>query len=582
MIKRFLTALLIVLAIPLGVKAAFSTPLTGTSTTPGLVYPAPVNGAFYPILAPYYVGTTTATSTLKGGINVTGGCFSVNTVCVGGGSGTINSGTSNRATYYSGATTLDSANFLSVDIANGRIGVGTTTPGTTFSSGNTATGTINLTSTGTSTFRQELVLNPGAAHDQQLSTLTLWNTANAIDTSQCISAPPPGTGSSIDFKTGISNVRTLAPITYARIVGRLDDVWCGVNGPDGLMDFQIRRGSDGITYNPLQLTPLGANVNVSAYGTPVFVSTATDGTQAYSGGLAIVSEVGPFTGNREFGLASCWGPDGNSGNPIYITCDGSVGNPVWPAGIGFDQTDGTMRFYVSGTGYSGTPYGSDFISNGGIQGMQLAVDGTLTAAADVCSFGGTPCLSNTTTAGNITSGTLAQGVGGTGATSYGANRVIFQNAGNTAFSSLSTFVFNAQGNLGIGTSTPYATTSIQTNTGTGDAFVIATTSAKTIFGVDNDGHRFSGGPAPTISSCGTGTGTVVGDDQSGDITTATAATSCTVTFSKAYRNSPVCTVTDNSLVGFADVSSISTTAVTFGISSALTGGHLYYSCSYHK
>lgn len=135
---------------------------------------------------------------------------------------------------------------------------------------------------------------------------------------------------------------------------------------------------------------------------------------------------------------------------------------------------------------------------------------------------------------------------------------------------------------GIGTSSPYATFSIQSNSSTGDAFVIATSTGNAIAGVDNDGHRFTSGPAPIISSCGTGTGTVVGDDQSGTITTATAATACTMTFAKAYQKAPTCTVTDNSLVGFADISSVSVSAVTFGISSALTGGNLYYSCGYHR
>ncbi len=165
----------------------------------------------------------------------------------------------------------------------------------------------------------------------------------------------------------------------------------------------------------------------------------------------------------------------------------------------------------------------------------------------------------------------------TGASSQsGAYVNIRDNSSNSIFKILSS------GFIGIGTTTPYANLSIQSGISTGDAFAIATSSGATIAGFDNDGHRFTAGPAPAVSTCGTGTGTIVGDDQSGTVTTATAATACTVTFSKVYRNTPVCTVTDDSLIGFADVSSVSTSAVTFGISSALTGGHLYYSCSYHK
>lgn len=138
------------------------------------------------------------------------------------------------------------------------------------------------------------------------------------------------------------------------------------------------------------------------------------------------------------------------------------------------------------------------------------------------------------------------------------------------------------GKIGIGTTSPYANLSIQSGASTGDAFVIATSTKAMIGGYDNDGHQFTGGPAPVISTCGTGTGTVVGDDQTGVITTATAATACTATFAKAYQAAPICIVTDDSLVGFASVSSVSTSAVTFGISSALTGGKLYYQCIYHK
>lgn len=144
--------------------------------------------------------------------------------------------------------------------------------------------------------------------------------------------------------------------------------------------------------------------------------------------------------------------------------------------------------------------------------------------------------------------------------------------------------FTTSGKFGVGTTSPYASLSVQSNASTGDALVVATSTGNAIGGFDNDGHQFTSGPAPVISSCGTGTGTVVGDDQGGTITTATAATSCTLTFSKAYRNIPyVMGVSDNSIVISAAVTSITTTAVTFSISGAgLTAGKIYYSFGYHK
>lgn len=225
-------------------------------------------------------------------------------------------------------------------------------------------------------------------------------------------------------------------------------------------------------------------------------------------------------------------------------------------------TSGTQCLHeVSGV-VSGT--GSDCGSGGG--GSSVGPVNTLQASNGSGGFiaTGTPQL----TVGNL----LATS---TTATSTFAGDIV-QGSGS------SVFTVDYTGNVGVGTSTPFANLSIQSNLATGDAFVIATSTGKSIGGYDNDGHRFTAGPAPVISSCGTGTGTVVGDDQSGTITTATAATACTMTFAKAYRTAPMCNVTDDSLVGFADISSISTTATTFGISSALTGGHLYYSCAYHR
>jgi len=60
------------------------------------------------------VSTTTATSTFSNGIQLSAGCFRLSIgSCVT--TGNINSGTVNRLSYYSGAATLDSANFLTVD-----------------------------------------------------------------------------------------------------------------------------------------------------------------------------------------------------------------------------------------------------------------------------------------------------------------------------------------------------------------------------------------------------------------------------------------------------------------------------------
>ncbi|MEK7201068.1 MAG: hypothetical protein AAB737_00325, partial [Patescibacteria group bacterium] len=81
------------------------------------------------------------TSTFANGITLTNGCFFMPSgLCAGsaGSGGAVNTGTANRLAYYSAAGTIDSANFLTTDATNLRLGIGTSTPATTFSvAGNT-------------------------------------------------------------------------------------------------------------------------------------------------------------------------------------------------------------------------------------------------------------------------------------------------------------------------------------------------------------------------------------------------------------------------------------------------------------
>src|SRR3989344_5765607 len=97
------------------------------------------------------------TSSFTNGINLSSGCYAVNSNCAvtGSGGGTFNPGTANRLTYYSSATTLDSANFLTTDITNSRLGIGTSTPGGVLS--------VSASSTvPTAIFRQATSTNSGS------------------------------------------------------------------------------------------------------------------------------------------------------------------------------------------------------------------------------------------------------------------------------------------------------------------------------------------------------------------------------------------------------------------------------------
>lgn len=98
------------------------------------------------------------------------------------------------------------------------------------------------------------------------------------------------------------------------------------------------------------------------------------------------------------------------------------------------------------------------------------------------------------------------------------------------------------------------------------------------FGVQNDGHIISSGTTPSMGTCGVSP-SVNGTDNAGVITAGSGVvTSCTLNFAYAWANPPVCVESDNSVAITGDVSSISTTSVTFSFSASLGSGLIYYIC----
>jgi hypothetical protein len=112
---------------------------------------------------------------------------------------------------------------------------------------------------------------------------------------------------------------------------------------------------------------------------------------------------------------------------------------------------------------------------------------------------------------------------------------------------------------------------------------ISSTSGAMALGVQNNSHVVSSGTTPSVSSCGTGSPAVVGTDMAGTITVGGGSvTACTLNFANPYANPPVCVESDNSTTPTADITSISTTAVTFGFSASLGGGTIWYICIGNK
>lgn len=175
---------------------------------------------------------------------------------------------------------------------------------------------------------------------------------------------------------------------------------------------------------------------------------------------------------------------------------------------------------------------------------------------------------------------------------------------NTA-SATSTIFTSTASNVGVGTTTPAAKFTVSTSVATSDAldvtnsvgsttfrsgtsdavvdsFGVASSTGQAEFGVDAAGHNWTGGLTPTLTSCGGGTPAVTGDDNAGTITLGTGLTSaCTLTFKSTWTQTPTCSATADAAGAAGEVTAISTTAVTFGVTVGNAGGKVYYSCRYH-
>lgn len=84
--------------------------------------------------------------------------------------------------------------------------------------------------------------------------------------------------------------------------------------------------------------------------------------------------------------------------------------------------------------------------------------------------------------------------------------------------------------------------------------------------------------SPATLTCGSGCSSVSGNPQKMVVTTGTAQTSVTVNFGITWTAAPVCTISSNSTASVVDITSTSTTAITFGASVALTGALLNVLC----
>ena len=76
------------------------------------------------------------------------------------------------------------------------------------------------------------------------------------------------------------------------------------------------------------------------------------------------------------------------------------------------------------------------------------------------------------------------------------------------------------------------------------------------------GHIHTSGTAPTISACGAGTPSIVGNDNAGKVTIGTGVvTSCTLTFASSWTNAPACFANNETQILLTRATSTTTTVI---------------------
>lgn len=126
--------------------------------------------------------------------------------------------------------------------------------------------------------------------------------------------------------------------------------------------------------------------------------------------------------------------------------------------------------------------------------------------------------------------------------------------------------------LGVGTSSPWATYSQQnTNTATGMAInQLVSGSQYDTFIIDSAGHKVSGGPAPTAATC-TGFAPVAGSNDNAGQINFTSGTACSFNFANTWPRQPFCTVSPTNANNVPRISTISTTQLGITTGTAISG-----------
>ncbi len=424
---------------------------------------------------------------------------------------------------------------------NGNVGIGTTTPGSLLSIGGTGTG-INFYDNATSTFTKGVNIANGC---YSIAGTCIGGSSGGSTFPFTSQYWGNSTTSTIGFITGGFFATASSSVVTSKGAITFGDIPGSSNSDAGISFRPVSAVATSSLFTELNGGILSLGINVGQIGN---VNTARSG--------------GIFRFDTRTGGADI---NGNSHNFVVI---------AQPSG--------------------GTASYNPFIIDLNTNDIGLNTDRGVTAIGTSTVLGLARLLISSSTAPQISLSSGANFSQWTFRNSGGNLYIATSSIDGTATTTTTALTILNNGNVGIGTSTPttqFSVDSASSSPTTAQATPFGFLQAMTINAVryivmffDYYGHIFYSGPVPTIGSCGTGSPSIVGNDNVMIITTGTGSvTECTVNFAHTWgANAPVCTVDDQGSTLVTVDASTTATTLKIGLSATLTSSTIGATCTGYK
>lgn len=516
----------------------------------------------------------------SGGANITGNIVATGTLNLSNaGNGSINTfrgstgnfdtqclGTGSTAWWCEQLNPDGTNNFTIVDSQNGGAVLTANTNGTT-TIGNSGTGnTIVFGTTTTSVFIPNVT-----------SSLDLLNSAGKITAYGGASACAAGNAVTTISATGSTTCGAFGSSTST---GANPTATVGTTAVNGTANTFMRSDAAPAINQAatFAFSALGNTTSTANVGAATLNASTSITNQSVTSSLVLNNAVGL---EGVYGGTSC-----GLGQAVkIISASGTATCAVYlTSGVtSFNGSINTVNYNTLGTGNVTTSVatsGGNTTTTVSITGVIPSANGgtATTTALGTCAF--------LSTCGGTGSGNLFVAP----TSSVLANNVVaFQSSASSTVKATSSIYALNNGDVTLGSSsdnglfsvvnasgTPVVKVSSTTNP-TSSAVLLDLQATSSVFQILASGHINATGTVPSMGTCGTSP-SVVGNDAAGTITIGSGVvTSCTLNFAIPYESSNISVLeSDNSTAVTGDVTSITTSSVTFGFSATLGGGKLYY------